>query len=926
MNGINPIWFRSEAIHQGNYRHLAGINNSLKIELQSNCSNTNLDPELWVDNKNDFFGIMEQGLKPFPLRPKVKGSRLRKKSNIREVRITKEKDIPMSSHINKAKMYQNGGTNITSTPINLQEKVKNYNVHTPLSSLSVGKVTSNSFVFMKNNIVMKKTQSYQVNADQQDQEEARTETVKNSGRFNWLWKGGFVWLLLTTGLENGKSNSNTTVTATEKRLNSKDPKKLEKLKITPKIGQNSQKITSKRDMSAVNQRNRVTTELLKLEKSGALNNLPKIWVDTVFQVKRIKFVQNYKEFDKIWFRRGDWKEEYMRKDQLKQNNKFIKSWKTVYDLNEKSPFYTDPNKPYIDDRKLVPLKDNGQFVPHRRFKAAGFRRGLINTGIPLKDKYYLDLNPYYVLENEADRTLVFESRFESGNLKKAISTTENEYDLYLKNDYNSQGYGQWYYFKVSNTRKNTTYTFNIVNHFKPDSLYNQGMKPLAYSVKKAKYEGCGWFRIGQNVWYYPTGTKKKNGWGIYYSMSFSFEFEYDKDEVYFCHSYPYTYRDLKDFLKICNDKKADRVRRTELCKSLGGNSLDYIIITNFESPDGDIAKRESVIITGRVHPGETVSSFIVEGILEFLISDSDVAKQLRDTYVFKIVPMLNPDGVVLGNYRCSLSGQDLNRQWANATARLYPEIFYTKQMLNKTVGSRPINFFIDVHGHSRKKNIFMYGCHNKNTDKRNAEKIFPLVFSKTHSSFSFDDCNFNIQKDKESTGRVVVRKEYSVINSFTLEASFCGPNVGKYKDCHFTPTQLKEAGKAFCITLNNMEDKKIKVDLLKELQASIIPSDTQIENILKDFDQNVDSDCDDDGELDEDKQQKESDKQLMLSCKGKKFKPETRSYSNLGLLSLTHTAGMLNNKQDSFYVASKPHATAPFFRTKSFAPRSAWKM
>jgi hypothetical protein len=83
-------------------------------------------------------------------------------------------------------------------------------------------------------------------------------------------------LLLTTGLENGKSNSNTTVTATEKRLNSKDPKKLEKLKITPKIGQNSQKITSKRDMSAVNQRNRVTTELLKLEKSGALNNLPKI--------------------------------------------------------------------------------------------------------------------------------------------------------------------------------------------------------------------------------------------------------------------------------------------------------------------------------------------------------------------------------------------------------------------------------------------------------------------------------------------------------------------------------------------------------------------------------------------------------------------------------------------------------------------------
>ncbi len=37
------------------------------------------------------------------------------------------------------------------------------------------------------------------------------------------------------------------------------------------------------------------------------------------------------------------------------------------------------------------------------------------------------------------------------------------------------------------------------------------------------------------------------------------------------------------------------------------------------------------------------------------------AVALRDKYVFKIVPMLNPDGVITGNYRCSLGGYDLNR-------------------------------------------------------------------------------------------------------------------------------------------------------------------------------------------------------------------------------------------------------------------------
>ena len=62
-----------------------------------------------------------------------------------------------------------------------------------------------------------------------------------------------------------------------------------------------------------------------------------------------------------------------------------------------------------------------------------------------------------------------------------------------------------------------------------------------------------------------------------------------------------------------------------------------------------------------MHPGESNSSFVVEGLLEFLVSDEPAARSLRDRYVFKIVPMLNPDGVIVGNYRCSLSAHDLNR-------------------------------------------------------------------------------------------------------------------------------------------------------------------------------------------------------------------------------------------------------------------------
>jgi hypothetical protein len=70
----------------------------------------------------------------------------------------------------------------------------------------------------------------------------------------------------------------------------------------------------------------------------------------------------------------------------------------------------------------------------------------------------------------------------------------------------------------------------------------------------------------------------------------------------------------------------------------------------------DHSHKKAVVLTSRVHPGEPQASFMLEGALRFLLSEDDLAKELRKHFVFKIVPMLNPDGVVVGNYRCSLLG------------------------------------------------------------------------------------------------------------------------------------------------------------------------------------------------------------------------------------------------------------------------------
>lgn len=109
--------------------------------------------------------------------------------------------------------------------------------------------------------------------------------------------------------------------------------------------------------------------------------------------------------------------------------------------------------------------------------------------------------------------------------------------------------------------------------------------------------------------------------------------------------------------------KNKHVSKQTLCTTLGGNKVEVLTVTEKGSPE-EIKKRKGVVITARIHPGESNTSFVMKGITDFVTSsDSPEAILLRKNFVFKLIPMINPDGVVWGNYRCSLSGMDLNRKW-----------------------------------------------------------------------------------------------------------------------------------------------------------------------------------------------------------------------------------------------------------------------
>ena len=149
--------------------------------------------------------------------------------------------------------------------------------------------------------------------------------------------------------------------------------------------------------------------------------------------------------------------------------------------------------------------------------------------------------------------------------------------------------------------------------------------------------------------------------------------------------------------------------------------------------------------------------------------------------------MSNPDGVIVGNYRTNMAGNDLNRKYLNPDEKLHPTVCAIKRLVSKiTYPDGPENdeddgeensvfAFIDMHGHSRKKNVFIYGPYYPLHHERYLKmRIIPKLLSEETNKFRFFSCKFRIERSKEKAARIVLWREFDIMNCFTFEASFHG--------------------------------------------------------------------------------------------------------------------------------------------------------
>nr|XP_014341129.1 PREDICTED: cytosolic carboxypeptidase 6 [Latimeria chalumnae] len=291
------------------------------------------------------------------------------------------------------------------------------------------------------------------------------------------------------------------------------------------------------------------------------------------------------------------------------------------------------------------------------------------------------------------------------------------------------------------------------------------MAPMVKSTSRPK-----WQRLPpKNVYYYRCPDHRKN-----YVMSFAFCFDREDDVYQFAYCYPYTYTRLQHYLDSLERRKMEYFRRELLGHSVQQRRLDLLTITNPVNLRPG-AEQKVVFFTARVHPGETPSSFVCQGVIDFLVSQHPIAKVLRDHVVFKIAPMLNPDGVYLGNYRCSLMGFDLNRHWQDPSPWAHPTLYGIKQLIVGIYNNPKISleFYIDIHAHSTMMNGFMYGNIFEDDERFQRQAVFPKLLCQNAEDFSFSSTSFNRDVVKAGTGRRFLGGLLDDTSyCYTLEVSF----------------------------------------------------------------------------------------------------------------------------------------------------------
>lgn len=266
-------------------------------------------------------------------------------------------------------------------------------------------------------------------------------------------------------------------------------------------------------------------------------------------------------------------------------------------------------------------------------------------GVPVDDASGEDAAPSDDSPDTVTEELPIEvvANFDSGSVGAIAFTDPTSLELALKDDNDDSGlpdsFRTWWFVRLDNVPVGETINVRITNRGFP-----------YFYVPVFSYDGIEWQRMEESE---VTANE----------FIVRFERSFEESTVWLARFYPYTHQELLSYLDSIEDSPF--VHRTSIGQTVEGRAVDRITLTDPSVPD---ESKSRVWIHGRTHPAETGSSWVVEGLVNWLLEGSPEAQEALATLVVDIVPMHNVDGVIAGNYRTNLDSVNLENSWFLDTA------------------------------------------------------------------------------------------------------------------------------------------------------------------------------------------------------------------------------------------------------------------
>ena len=351
-------------------------------------------------------------------------------------------------------------------------------------------------------------------------------------------------------------------------------------------------------------------------------------------------------------------------------------------------------------------------------------------------------------------TIKLSADFDHGSLGEMVEIKPGYFKGSTRHWLKRDGIGDqyyWFYFNADHVkgRKITLELNELVGVYRGGQhlVYTDYTRPV-YS-----YDRENWQRIADVSYDSATHT-------------FVFTHTFTSEPVWIAYAHPYPLQKLENFVSGLSGNRW--VNMVELGRSEEGRSIDMLTITDPAVPD---AGKKTILLMAMQHAGEDAGTYLIEGLVDFLISDGDKADAARKNFIYKVVPIMNPDGVFHGTSRYNLAMEDLNNIWVNDDLA-QPEVTSVKSWTEAWFAEgKTIDLFIDVHNHSQfnTRNVFLFIADSLDNFGQVIGAQWPISYGK--AEFMGSSCTWFHKKGIpcgtiELSQSYVEEKEYLTVDDY----------------------------------------------------------------------------------------------------------------------------------------------------------------